>query len=222
MAGRVKRAIKGAAHHDHDPHRQETRAVHFQIAKNFTAQGCQHGPPGQRARRDGVGIGLDALDRAVVLESGHPITTKGYDYANYERADKPDVLIAPPEVLVLEGIHMFYDKRLCERMSLKVYLHVDVDICLLRRIKRDIKARGRSIDNIAEQYIDTVKPVYEKYIANYINDADFAVMRGGKNKMAIDAISAYLTTKVLAEHFVEPECQQNAAGQSCDNADMDS
>ena len=156
-----------------------------------------------------------------LLESGHPITTKGYDYVNYERADKPDVLIAPPEVLVLEGIHMFYDKRLCERMSLKVYLHVDVDICLLRRIKRDIKARGRSIDNIAEQYIDTVKPVYEKYIANYINDADFAVMRGGKNKMAIDAISAYLTTKVLAEHFVEPECQQNAAGQSCENADME-
>ncbi len=156
-----------------------------------------------------------------LLESGHPITTKGYDYVNYERADKPEVLIAPPEVLVLEGIHMFYDKRLCERMSLKVYLHVDVDICLLRRIKRDIKARGRSIDNIAEQYIDTVKPVYEKYIANYINDADFAVMRGGKNKMAIDAISAYLTTKVLAEHFVESECQQNAAGQSCENADME-
>ena len=156
-----------------------------------------------------------------LLESGKPITAKGYDYVNYERADAPDVLIPPPEVLVLEGIHMFYDKRLCERMSLKVYLHVDVDICLLRRIKRDIKARGRSIDNIAEQYVDTVKPVYEKYIANYINDADFAVMRGGKNKMAIDAISAYLTTKVLAERFVEPECAQVEAGQASARADME-
>ena len=135
------------------------------------------------------------------LDSGHPITTKGYDYVNYLRADIPDVLIQPPEVLVLEGIHMFYDKRICERMSLKVYLHVDVDICLLRRIKRDIKARGRSIDNIAEQYVETVKPMYEKYIAKYIDDADFAVMRGGKNRMAIDAISAYLTTKLLAERF---------------------
>lgn len=154
-----------------------------------------------------------------LLESGKSITTKGYDYVNYERADSPDVLIPPPEVLVLEGIHMFYDKRLCERMALKVYLHVDVDICLLRRIKRDIKARGRSIDNIAEQYVETVKPVYEKYIANYINDADFAVMRGGKNKMAIDAISAYLTTKVLAEHFVETEAAQCATQQStgCDD-----
>jgi len=146
-----------------------------------------------------------------LLECGKPITTKGYDYVNYQRADTPDVLITPPEVLVLEGIHMFFDKRLCERMALKVYLHVDVDICLLRRIKRDIKARGRSIDNIADQYVETVKPVYEKYIANYINDADFAVMRGGKNKMAIDAISAYLTTKVLAERFVEPEIPQTPA-----------
>lgn len=135
------------------------------------------------------------------LQRGEPITTKGYDYVEYLRADKPDVLIQPPEVLILEGIHMFYDKRLCDLMALKVYLHVDVDVCLLRRIKRDIKVRGRAIDNIAEQYMETVKPANEKYIANYINDADFAVMRGGKNKMAIDAISAYLTTKVLAERF---------------------
>lgn len=158
-----------------------------------------------------------------LLESGKSITTKGYDYVNYERADTPDVLIPPPEVLVLEGIHMFYDKRLCERMSLKVYLHVDIDICLLRRIKRDIKARGRSIDNIAEQYVETVKPVYEKYIANYINDADFAVMRGGKNKMAIDAISAYLTTKVLAERFVEhepPQCSTQCASANVDIEEM--
>jgi len=163
----------------------------------------------------------ELLHDIELLESGTPITTKGYDYVNYERADRPDVLIPPPEVLVLEGIHMFYDKRICERMSLKVYLHVDVDICLLRRIKRDIKARGRSIDNIAEQYVDTVKPVYEKYIANYINDADFAVMRGGKNKMAIDAISAYLTTKVLAERFVEPETPQTPSVSSCETEEIE-
>ncbi len=154
-----------------------------------------------------------------LLEKGLPITTKGYDYVNYLRADTPDALIQPPEVLVLEGIHMFYDKRLVERMALKVFLHVDVDICLLRRIKRDIKARGRSIDNIAEQYVETVKPVYEKFIANYINDADFAVMRGGKNKMAIDAISAYLTTKVLAERFedqTEKPSRSHAASETAE------
>lgn len=142
----------------------------------------------------------EMLKDVVALSEGKDVTMKGYDYTHHLRADKQD-LIHAPEVLILEGIHMFYDKRLCDMMALKVYLHVDVDICLLRRIKRDIKVRGRSIDSVAEQYLDTVKPMYEKFIANYINDADFAVMRGGKNRMAIDAISAYLTTKLLAERF---------------------
>lgn len=134
------------------------------------------------------------------LSEGRPITRKGYDYTNHLRADTED-LIHPPEVLILEGIHVFHNANLCDRMSLKVYMHVDIDVCLLRRIKRDIKFRGRRIDNIATQYMESVKPMYEQYIANYINDADFAIMRGGKNIMAIDAISAYLTTKVLAERF---------------------
>ncbi len=141
------------------------------------------------------------------LSRGEPIPAKGYDYGSYLRADSTDVWISPPEVLLLEGIHMFYDKRLCELMALKVYLHVDVDVCLLRRIRRDIKVRARTIDNIAEQYLETVKPAYETYIKGYINDADFAVMRGGKNRMAIDAISAYLTTKVLADRFETAETE---------------
>ncbi|HPF53968.1 MAG TPA: uridine kinase [Eubacteriales bacterium] len=137
-----------------------------------------------------------------LLESGQPIVKKGYDYARHLRADTTEQIF-PPEVLILEGIHMFHDSRLCDLMSLKVYMHVDVDVCLLRRIKRDIKARGRTIDSISTQYLETVKPMYEKYIKHYINDADFAIMRGGRNRMAIDAISAYLTTKVLAERFEE-------------------
>ncbi len=156
----------------------------------------------------------EMLSDVQALSRGERITVKGYDYANHLRADSPDLLIEPPEVLIIEGIHMFYDKRLCELMSLKVYLHVDVDICLLRRIRRDIKVRGRTIDNIAEQYLETVKPMYERYIADYINDADFAVMRGGKNRMAIDAISAYLTTKLLAERFEEETAPARGAEDS--------
>ncbi len=152
----------------------------------------------------------EMLADVKALAAGKPIPVKAYDYANHLRADPEDQWIQPTEVLILEGIHMFFDKRLCNMMALKVYLHVDIDICLLRRIKRDIKVRGRAIDNIAEQYLSTVKPMYEKYIANYINDADFAVMRGGKNPMAIDAISAYLTTKLLAERFDEDARAQAA------------
>ncbi len=144
------------------------------------------------------------------LESGESITKKGYDYTNHLRADSTD-LIDPPEVLIMEGIHMFHDQRLIERMALKVYMHVDVDVCLLRRIKRDIKMRGRTIDNISTQYLETVKPMYEKYISHYITEADFAIMRGGRNKMAIDCISAYLTTKVLAERFEHERVERETA-----------
>lgn len=102
----------------------------------------------------------EMLRDVQALARGEAITTKAYDYAQHLRADKPD-LIAPPDVLILEGIHMFRDRRLCEMMVLKVFLQVDADICLLRRIRRDIKQRGRTIDNIAAQYLETVKPMYE-------------------------------------------------------------
>ena len=134
------------------------------------------------------------------LSEGKAITKKGYDYPRHLRADS-EALIDSPDVLIIEGIHIFYDARIREMMSLKVYMHVDTDICLLRRIHRDMKSRGRSIESISEQYLSTVKPMYEKYIQHYIKEADFAIMRGGHNIMAIDAISAYLTTKVLAERF---------------------
>lgn len=127
------------------------------------------------------------------LMAGQPITKKGYDFPNHRRADS-DELIYPTDVLILEGIHMFYDKRLTELMCMKVFMHVDVDVCLLRRVRRDMKKRGRSIENITEQYLTTVKPMYERYISRYIYDADLAVMQGGKNPVAIDAITTYINT----------------------------
>ena len=146
-------------------------------------------------------------ERPVFRRRGGLRLVAGSPERRHLREDSTE-LIYPPEVLILEGIHIFYDKRLCDMMALKVYMHVDIDVCLLRRIFRDIKSRGRTIENISEQYLATVKPMFEKYIKDYINDADFAIMRGGKNRMAIDAISAYLTTKVLAERFEKEKAEK--------------
>lgn len=132
------------------------------------------------------------------LASGKPITKKGYDYANHVRADS-DELIEPPDVLILEGIHAFHDPRLMQRMNLKVYMHVDPDMCLLRRMLRDTQERGREIKGVAEQYVATVKPWYDEVVSKYIRCADFAVMHGGHNKRAIDAISAYITVELWAD-----------------------
>ena len=103
----------------------------------------------------------EMIEDLKTLSAGQPITRKGYNYARHLREASQE-LIYPPEVLILEGIHIFYDKRLCEMMALKVYMHVDIDVCLLRRIFRDIKSRGRTIENISEQYLATVKPMFEK------------------------------------------------------------
>ena len=133
------------------------------------------------------------------LLSGQPILRKSYDFSRHARADTQEVVI-PNEVLIVEGIHAFYDKRLCEKMYLKLYISVEPDICLLRRISRDIKERGRAIDNIAEQYLSTVKPMYDKYIRNYIHDADVIVARGGKNAKIVDILAGYVRDQLTLDH----------------------
>lgn len=125
------------------------------------------------------------------LMAGQTITRKAYDFSNHCRCDTDEIL-RPAQVLIVEGIHAFYDTRLCEKMFLKLYINVEPDVCLLRRIRRDIKDRGRQIDNIAAQYLATVKPMYDRYIRNYIHEADVVVMRGGKNARIVDILTGYL------------------------------
>ncbi|MDD2562006.1 MAG: uridine kinase, partial [Eubacteriales bacterium] len=106
------------------------------------------------------------LSDVQALLSDKAVTRKGYDFTQYARCDS-DELVFPGDVLILEGIHAFYDPRLRDLMYLKLFINVEPDICLLRRIVRDIKERERSIDSIAEQYLATVKPMYDKFIKNY-------------------------------------------------------
>ena len=125
------------------------------------------------------------------LLGGSAVTRKGYDFTQHARDDS-DELIFPGDVLILEGIHAFYDHRLRDLMYLKLFINVEPDICLLRRINRDIKERERSIDSITDQYLATVKPMYDKFIRNYIQYADVIVTRGGKNVRIVDILAGYL------------------------------
>ncbi len=130
------------------------------------------------------------------LKAGRAITRKGYDYTNHTRADS-DELIAPADVLILEGIHCFYDAAVREALDFKIYIRVDPDICLLRRVKRDIMKRGRQIEGIAQQYLTTVKPMYERYIRGYIDYADVIVAGGGKNKKIVDILACYINSGMI-------------------------
>lgn len=131
------------------------------------------------------------LNDMEALLSGLPITRKAYDFTQHRRDDSSE-LIYPAEVIILEGIHAFYDARMREKMFLKLYINVEADICLLRRINRDIKERERSIDSVTAQYLATVKPMYDKYIRNYINHADVIVTRGGKNTRIVEILAGYV------------------------------
>ncbi len=135
------------------------------------------------------------LEDIVKLSRGEAITKKQYDYSRHCRADC-DELIYPADVVILEGIHTFFDERLRELMFLKLYMKVDPDECLLRRINRDIRERGRDIVSVSDQYRETVKPMYEKYIRGYEQYADVIVANGGHNARIVNILAEYMNSKV--------------------------
>ena len=139
----------------------------------------------------------DALrDDLRRLKEGLPITSKEYDYTQHRRCDS-GALIQPADVVLLEGIHVFYDSQVRDLLDFKIYIQVDPDVCLLRRVKRDLRDRGRSIDSIYRQYLETVKPMYEKHIRNYVEYADLIVARGGKNPRIIDILVHYINSGMI-------------------------
>ena len=125
------------------------------------------------------------------LTQGQPILEKGYNFAQHRRED-PLTPIAPGDVLIFEGIHAFYDARIRDLIDFKLFMKVDPDVCLLRRVQRDITERGREIDGIARQYLTTVKPMYEQYIRNYSEYADVIVAKGGKGQRIVDVLACYI------------------------------
>ena len=132
------------------------------------------------------------LEDVRALLSGQRVLRKRYDYTAHRRAPQAEEYLEPHDVIVVEGIHAFYDERLRDMMDLKLFVRVDSDICLLRRIQRDINERGRAIDNISTQYLTTVKPMFDQYIRNYEQYADVIVARGGKNAKITEILAGYI------------------------------
>ncbi|QLL69744.1 uridine kinase [Lactobacillus sp. 3B(2020)] len=128
---------------------------------------------------------LDALRHNQSIEM--PV----YDYKEYTRSART-VHVEPQDVIILEGILILDDERLWDLMDIKVYVDADDDIRILRRIQRDMKERGRTLDSIISQYLKTVKPMYHQFIEPTKRYADIIVPEGGQNHVAIDI----LTTKV--------------------------
>lgn len=122
-----------------------------------------------------------------LLSSGKAVDVPIYDYTVHNRSDKTQ-RVEPRAVVILEGILLFSDKQLRDMMDLKIFVDTDADERILRRILRDTKERGRSLDSVVEQYLTTVKSMHEAFVEPYKRYADIIVPGGGANPAALDMI----------------------------------
>ena len=122
-----------------------------------------------------------------ILRNGEAIDCPVYDFTVHNRSDET-IRITPEKVIIVEGILIFENKELRDLMDVKIFVDTDADVRLCRRIKRDVRDRGRSLESVIEQYQTTVKPMHEQYVEPSKKFADIIVPEGGKNLVALDMI----------------------------------
>ena len=121
------------------------------------------------------------------LKAGIPIQCPVYSYTQHNRTAET-VEIQPTSVVIVEGLLIFQNPELRDLMDIKIFVDTDADVRILRRILRDVKERGRSIESVVEQYLTTVKPMHEQFIEPSKRYADIIVLEGGHNLVALDMI----------------------------------
>ena len=132
----------------------------------------------------------DALETELLaehlrkLKQGKAIECPVYDYSVHNRTDEV-IVIEPSPVIIVEGILVLADDRICELLDIRVFADADADERILRRVKRDVEKRGRDIDSIITQYLTTVKPMHYAYVEPTRSKADI-VINSGKNDVAFD------------------------------------
>lgn len=137
----------------------------------------------------------DSIDHELLyqhllqLQQGKSIDIPLYNHAMHIR-EKTTRRIGRHTIIVLEGILLFVEPALRDIMDIRIFMETALDICLIRRLKRDITERGRSLDSILKQYEETVRPMYLQFIDPSKRYADLIVPRGGGNRIAIDMIKA--------------------------------
>ena len=127
------------------------------------------------------------IEHLRMLKNGQAIDCPTYDYTIHNRAD--GVLhIEPRKVIVVEGILIFAEPELRERLDIKLFVDTDADVRILRRIVRDVRDRGRDLESIVTQYLTTVKPMHEMFVEPSKRYADIIIPEGGHNQVALDFV----------------------------------
>ncbi|MCE5784793.1 uridine kinase [Staphylococcus pseudintermedius] len=127
------------------------------------------------------------------LQSGQSVEVPTYDYTNHTRSDKT-IAFQPKDVIIVEGIFALENEELRNMMDVKMYVDTDADLRILRRLVRDTKERGRTMESVIDQYLTVVRPMHNQFIEPTKKFADIIIPEGGSNKVAIDI----MTTKIQA------------------------
>ena len=142
----------------------------------------------------------DALDTDLLvrhlrqLQEGSAVEIPNYDFCIHTRRDDFSV-VNPTPVIIVDGILTFHDERLREMFDIKIFADADADERILRRLRRDVTERGRDIDGVIKQYVDTVKIMHGIYVEPTKKYADILI-NGGMNKTALDIVAARISRKI--------------------------
>ncbi len=146
----------------------------------------------------------DAFDNELLLEhlkqlkAGKAVDIPVYDFKMHNRRAEA-IRVEPQPVILVEGILIFADKQLREQMDVKIYVDTDADLRLLRRLQRDIEERGRSLDSVMNQYLNTVRPMHLEFVEPSKRYADVIIPEGGFNEVAIEMVASRLRALIGGE-----------------------
>ena len=147
----------------------------------------------------------DAVDNELLinhlkkLRSGEPVELPIYDFRTHTRQSATTPISSKP-IVIVEGILIFAEPRLLEQMDIKVFVDTPDDVRFIRRLRRDIAERGRTLDSVIEQYIATVRPMHMQFVESSKRFADVIIPEGGHNLVSIDLISGKIRER-LARTF---------------------
>jgi uridine kinase len=136
------------------------------------------------------------------LRAGRSVEQPIYNFTTHQRLDTTRGL-DPKEIIIIDGILIFAEKRLRELMDIKIFVDTDADERLIRRIRRDITERGRSVESVMQQYMRTVKPMHLEFVEPSKLWADIIIPRGAENRVAIDMVVTKIRTmlrEIGSEH----------------------
>ena len=146
----------------------------------------------------------DAFDTELMIQDlqalkrGEEVHCPVYDFTVHNRS-RETKLIRPAKVVIVEGILILADPRLCQEMDIRVFVDTDADVRILRRIVRDVNKRERTLESVVDQYLTTVKPMHEAFVEPSKKNAHIIIPEGGRNQVALDMLMERIKAQLSAE-----------------------